>query len=75
MVPLAVSRRTGPRLLEASRAIAARLAMPGLPGPDAADALGIAICHAHAGHTLATIGAVSPLARRAHAAYRKGRGY
>ena len=55
--------------------VARLLALPGLPGPDAADALGIAICHAHAGHTLATIGAVSPLTRRAHAAYRKGRGY
>ncbi len=51
------------------------LQLPGVPGKDAADALGIAICHAHAGHTLATIGAVSPLARKSHAAYRKGRGY
>jgi crossover junction endodeoxyribonuclease RuvC len=39
------------------------LALPGLPGPDAADALGIAI------------GAASPLARKSHAMYRKGRGY
>ena len=31
---LAVSRRTGPRLLQASRAIAARLSMPGLPVAD-----------------------------------------
>jgi crossover junction endodeoxyribonuclease RuvC len=51
------------------------LALPGVPGPDAADALGVAICHAHAGHTLASIGAASPLTRRSHAMYRKGRGY
>ena len=28
------------------------LALPGLPGPDAADALGLAICHAHAARQL-----------------------
>jgi crossover junction endodeoxyribonuclease RuvC len=27
------------------------LQMPGLPGPDAADALGLAITHAHAGRS------------------------
>ena len=57
------------------RLLAEVAALPGLPGPDAADALGIAICHAHAGHTLAAIGAASPLARKSHAMYRKGRGY
>jgi len=31
------------------------LTLPGLPGPDAADALGLAITHAHAGHTLARL--------------------
>lgn len=31
------------------------LALPGLPGPDAADALGIAICHAHAARSFAVI--------------------
>ena len=49
------------------------LALPGLPGKDAADALGLAICHAHAGASLAA-------ARPAHAVrsgaatphYRKG---
>ena len=31
------------------------LALPGQPGPDAADALGLAICHAHAQRGLATL--------------------
>jgi len=51
------------------------LALPGLPGPDAADALGLAITHAHAGASLAALAGASPLARRTHAQYRKGRAY
>jgi len=51
------------------------LSLPGLPGPDAADALGLAIVHAHAGSSLAALDRASPLARRAHAQYRKGRAY
>ena len=51
------------------------LALPGLPGKDAADALGLAICHAHAGASFAAIARGGTLARRAHAQYRKGRSY
>jgi crossover junction endodeoxyribonuclease RuvC len=51
------------------------LALPGLPGPDAADALGLAIAHAHAGASFAALAAASPLQRRQHAQYRKGRTY
>jgi crossover junction endodeoxyribonuclease RuvC len=51
------------------------LALPGLPGKDAADALGLAITHAHAGASLAALAAATPLQRRAHAQYRKGRVY
>ena len=51
------------------------LTLPGLPGSDAADALAIAITHAHAGSSLATIAAAGPLQPRAHAQYRKGRAY
>jgi crossover junction endodeoxyribonuclease RuvC len=51
------------------------LVLAAAPGPDAADALGIAIAHAHAGASLAALAQASPLARRAHAAYRKGRAY
>lgn len=45
------------------------------PGRDAADALGLAICHAHAGRTMAALGDATTLARRAHAQYRRGRAY
>jgi crossover junction endodeoxyribonuclease RuvC len=51
------------------------LKLPGLPGKDAADALGLAIVHAHAASSLATLAAATPLARRTHAQYRKGRVY
>lgn len=41
------------------------LHLPGLPGPDAADALGVAICHAHSGEQLSRLGAIAPgLARK-----------
>ncbi len=51
------------------------LALPREPGADAADALGLAIAHAHAGHTLAALARSTTLQRRAHAQYRKGRVY
>jgi len=51
------------------------LALPGLPGKDAADALGLAICHAHAGASLAALARGGALAPRAHAQYRRGRTY
>ena len=51
------------------------LALPAEPGKDAADALGIAICHAHAGSTLSALERETELARKAHAQYRKGRAY
>jgi crossover junction endodeoxyribonuclease RuvC len=41
------------------------LKLPGLPGTDAADALGVAICHAHAGVARATLAGIAPeLARK-----------
>jgi crossover junction endodeoxyribonuclease RuvC len=36
------------------------LKLPGLPGSDAADALGVAICHAHSHDTLALLNVLSP---------------
>ncbi len=36
------------------------LMLSGTPGSDAADALGVAICHAHSGETLAILGAIAP---------------
>jgi crossover junction endodeoxyribonuclease RuvC len=55
--------------------VAALLALPGLPGRDAADALGLAICHAHAARALAALGRAAPLQRRQHASLKKGRAY
>jgi len=51
------------------------LALSAAPGTDAADALGIAITHAHAGASLAALAKSSPLERRQHAQYRRGRAY
>ena len=51
------------------------LALPGLPGKDAADALGLAICHAHAGASLAALARGTVLAPRSHGQYRRGRSY
>jgi crossover junction endodeoxyribonuclease RuvC len=55
--------------------VARLLALTGTPGSDAADALGIAITHAHAGQMMAVLEKASPLARRSHAQFRKGRVY
>ena len=51
------------------------LSLPGLPGTDAADALGLAITHAHAGTAMARVGQVTQLSRRQHAMYKGGRSY
>lgn len=51
------------------------LNLNGLPGSDAADALGLAITHAHAGAAMARLAAASPLQRRVHALYKGGRSY
>lgn len=40
--------------------VARLLVLPGLPGSDAADALGVAICHANSVDALALIGALVP---------------
>jgi crossover junction endodeoxyribonuclease RuvC len=40
--------------------VARLLVLPGLPGSDAADALGVAICHANSIDALALIGALAP---------------
>ena len=55
--------------------VARLLALPGEPGKDAADALGLAICHAHAGASFAALSRNGTLARKAHAQYKKGRSY
>lgn len=67
---------TGHARKEQVQAMVARLlSLPGLPGTDAADALGIAITHAHAGASMAAAAAATDLQRRQHAQYRSGRIY
>jgi crossover junction endodeoxyribonuclease RuvC len=51
------------------------LDLPGLPGKDAADALGLAITHAHAGSAMARIGAATQTSRRTSGMYKAGRTY
>jgi crossover junction endodeoxyribonuclease RuvC len=51
------------------------LKLPGVPGEDAADALGIAITHAHAGASQARVAEAAGLTRRTSGMYRKGRSY
>ena len=51
------------------------LRLPGLPGKDAADALGLCITHAQVSRSMAAINKVSPLQARTHAAYKSGRSY
>ncbi|NRF71479.1 crossover junction endodeoxyribonuclease RuvC [Aquincola sp. S2] len=51
------------------------LKLPGLPGKDAADALGLAITHAHAARSFAALAKGASLAPRAHAQYKRGRTY
>jgi crossover junction endodeoxyribonuclease RuvC len=48
------------------------LNLPGLPGPDAADALGLAITHAHAGSAMARIARAEGIGP-AEGSYRSGR--
>lgn len=51
------------------------LRLPGEPNQDAADALGLAITHAHAGQSMARLAQATDLQRKAHALYRAGRSY
>lgn len=51
------------------------LKLPALPGPDAADALGLAITHAHVGGAMAKLAVAAPLVRRSSAMFKAGRSY
>lgn len=53
--------------------VARLLKLPGLPGTDAADALGVAICHAHGGTVLSDLGALAPALARKGIRMRGGR--
>jgi len=49
------------------------LNLPTLPGPDAADALGLSITHAHAGHLMHQLAQETSLTRTTSGMYRAGR--
>ncbi|MBA2964543.1 MULTISPECIES: crossover junction endodeoxyribonuclease RuvC [Ramlibacter] len=49
------------------------LKLPGVPGQDAADALGLAITHAHVGSSIARLAQVAATTRRNTGQYRAGR--
>jgi crossover junction endodeoxyribonuclease RuvC len=51
------------------------LKLPALPGKDAADALGLAITHAHAGASQARVAQATELSRRTSGMYRGGRSF
>jgi len=51
------------------------LQLPSAPGKDAADALGLAITHAHAATHTRAIEAVTALKPKTHARYRQGRSF
>ena len=51
------------------------LKLPALPGKDAADALGLAIMHAHAGRSAVILAAATTLKPNASASYKAGRHY
>lgn len=51
------------------------LNLPSHPSKDAADALGLAICHAHAGTSMQRLSQATKLSRRSYAQYAKGRSY
>jgi crossover junction endodeoxyribonuclease RuvC len=65
-------RATKPQIQEMVRRL---LNLPSVPTQDAADALGIAITHAHAGQSMARLGAATDLQRKTHGMYRSGRSY
>ncbi|RYF70619.1 MAG: crossover junction endodeoxyribonuclease RuvC [Comamonadaceae bacterium] len=49
------------------------LSLPGIPGSDAADALGIAITHAQVGRSMARLAEAATLTRATSGMYRQGR--
>lgn len=53
--------------------VARLLALPAAPGKDAADALGIAVCHAHAARAFTAIDQATERVRRTRGQYKGGR--
>jgi crossover junction endodeoxyribonuclease RuvC len=51
------------------------LLLPGVPGKDAADALGLAVCHAHASSSFAAIDRTAVRVRKTQSQYKGGRSH
>jgi crossover junction endodeoxyribonuclease RuvC len=51
------------------------LKLPAAPGPDASDALGLAITHAHASPSMSKLAALDVLNRKTHGMYKGGRSH
>jgi crossover junction endodeoxyribonuclease RuvC len=49
------------------------LLLSGVPGKDAADALGVAICHAHSGEALSSLGVIAPALAKKGLRVKRGR--
>ncbi len=65
-----------PRKEQVQEMVRRLLKLPACPGKDAADALGIAICHAHAGSSFAAMAKAGALtSRKTHAQFKGGRTY
>jgi crossover junction endodeoxyribonuclease RuvC len=71
----AVAGHGGAQKAQVQQMVARLLSLPGEPGKDAADALGLAITHAHAGRAMRALAQATPLSRRSHAQYKGGRTY
>lgn len=55
--------------------VARLLKLPGLPGADAADGLGLAITHAHVGSSMKRLAQAGTLKKRSSGSYKSGRSY
>jgi crossover junction endodeoxyribonuclease RuvC len=71
----AVAGHGGAQKAQVQLMVQTLLQLPGQPGKDAADALGLAITHAHAGRAMRALAGATSLAPRNTAQYKRGRTY
>jgi len=71
----AVAGHGGAQKAQVQLMVRTLLQLSGLPGKDAADALGLAIAHAHAGRAMRALAGATALAPRSTAQYKRGRTY
>jgi crossover junction endodeoxyribonuclease RuvC len=71
----AVAGHGGAQKAQVQLMVQTLLQLPGQPGKDAADALGLAITHAHAGRAMRALAGATALSPRNTAQYKRGRTY